>query len=118
VTLVDNSVWVDHLHDGDSDLAEILNRGEVLCHPFVIGELACGCMKNRTEILCLLAALPVAVVADHDEVLHLVNEHQLMGKGLGWIDVHLLASALLTGCTLWTRDKAVLSAAVTVGINV
>jgi len=118
VTLVDTSVWVDHLHDGEPDLAQLLDRGEVLCHPFVIGELACGSMKNRTEILGLLAALPEADVADHNEVLHLVNEHELMGKGLGWIDVHLMASALLSGCALWTRDKAVLSAALAVGIIV
>jgi predicted nucleic acid-binding protein len=118
VTLVDTSVWVDHLHNGDPDLVRLLNRGEVLCHPFIIGELACGSMGNRAEILGLLTALPEAEVADHNEVLHLVNEHQLMGRGLGWIDVHLLASALLSNCVLWTRDKAVLSAAQSLGISI
>lgn len=104
--LVDTSVWVDHLRRGDRKLEKLLNEGVVLCHPFVIGELACGNLKNRDEILCLLAALPASSAASHEEGLRLVGDRKLAGKGLGWIDVHLLASALLSNCTLWTKDKA------------
>jgi predicted nucleic acid-binding protein len=106
VILVDTSVWIDHLRKGDEELARLLNEGVVMCHQFVIGELACGNLKNRTEVLSLLAALPSCPVASHAEGLHLVTERELAGKGIGWIDVHLLASALLSNCTLWTRDKA------------
>lgn len=109
--LVDTSVWIDHLRKGDRELAGLLNEGVVLCHPFVIGELACGNLKNRAEILSLLAALPTSPVASHEEGLHLVADRKLAGKGLGWIDVHLLASALLSKCTLWTKDKALESVA-------
>ncbi len=109
--LVDTSVWVDHLRKGDRELKSLLNEGVVLCHPFVIGELACGNLKNRDEILSLLAALPASLVASHEEGLHLVTNRKLAGKGLGWIDVHLLASALLSKCTLWTKDKALGAAA-------
>ncbi len=104
--LVDTSVWIDHLRKGDHELRSLLNEGVVLCHPFVIGELACGNLKNRDEILSLLAALPAALLASHEEGLHLVADRKLAGKGLGWIDIHLLASALLSKCTLWTKGKA------------
>lgn len=103
--LVDTSVWINHLRRGDSRLASCLDRGEVESHPFVVGELACGTLKRRDEILSLLSALPVVVEADHDEVLALVHARRLSGRGLGWVDVHLLASAVLTGTTLWTLDK-------------
>ena len=109
--LVDTSVWVDHLRKGDRELSALLSDGLVVSHPFVIGELACGNMKHRTEILALLAALPGAMAAEHDEVLHVVSGHRLHGKGLGWIDAHLLASALLAGCMLWTKDRALADAA-------
>jgi len=109
--LVDTSVWIDHLRKGDSELASLLNEGVVLCHPYVIGELACGNLKNRDEILSLLAALPAPPVASHEEGLRLVADRKLAGKGLGWIDVNLLASALLSKCTLWTKDKALGAAA-------
>ncbi len=109
--LVDTSVWVNHLRKGNMRLGELLNNGEVVCHPFIIGELACGNLRNREEILGLLAALPGADVAGHDEVLHLISEHKLHGTGLGWVDAHLLTSALLTGCRVWTNDKSLDSAA-------
>jgi predicted nucleic acid-binding protein len=83
----------------------LLQDDQVLCHPFVIGELACGNLHNRNEILHLLEALPRTPVADHSEVLHLINAHRLYGQGLGWIDAHLLASALIAGCELWTSDR-------------
>jgi hypothetical protein len=103
--LVDTSVWVFHLRKGEPELATLLNNGEVLCHPFIIGELACGNMKNRSEILSLLCALPMAILAGHDEVLHFIEKNNLMGKGLGYIDIHLAASAVLTDIPLWTLDK-------------
>ena len=81
--LVDTSVWVDHLRKGSPDLASILLEGRVFCHPFVIGELTCGGLKNRAEILSLLAALPQATVAGHDEAMGIVHDHKLHGKGLG-----------------------------------
>jgi len=108
---VDTSVWVDHLRKTDEELSTLLDQGIVLCHPFMIGEMACGNMKNRDEILVLLAALPKVEVASHEEAMHLVTDRKLWGKGIGWIDVHLLASALLSNCTLWTKDKALQSVA-------
>ena len=109
--LVDTSVWVDHLRRGDRTLVSLLNEGEVLCHPFVIGELACGNLQKRVEILALLSALPSAAVATHEEALLLLSEQRMSGRGLGWVDVHLLASSLLSGTALWTRDKALKTAA-------
>lgn len=104
--LVDTSVWVDHLRKGVPELVELLERGEVLTHPFVIGELACGNLKDRGEVLDLLAALPAAVVAADDETLLFIEQRMLMGKGIGYIDAHLLASVTLTNdARLWTRDK-------------
>ena len=108
---MDTSVWVDHLRRGDKALVSLLNEGEVLCHPFVIGELACGNLQKRAEVLSLLSALPSAVLATHDEVLLLLSRKRLSGRGLGWVDVHLLASSLLSGTVLWTRDKALKAAA-------
>lgn len=104
--LVDTSVWIDHLRDGSSRLEGLLVDGMALSHPFVIGELACGNLAKRGEILSLLAALPRAGTADDDEVLHLLESKRLYGRGLGWVDAHLLASALLTECGLWTLDKS------------
>jgi len=103
--LVDTSVWVRHLRSGSERLRALLEEEQVFCHPFVIGELACGMLRNRQEVLSLLKALPQARVAEHEEVLHLLVGRRLHGRGLGWVDAHLLASALLTGCTLWTLDK-------------
>lgn len=109
--LVDTSVWIDHLRSGNATLAELLRREQVLCHPLVIGELACGNLGNRGEILGLLEALPQAEMAEHAEVLQFVEAKKLAGKGLGWVDMHLLASTALTGCTLWTLDKPLRAAA-------
>lgn len=103
--LVDTSVWVDHLRQGVPLLGDLLAAGEVVTHPFVIGELACGNLANRTEILSLLSALPSVKVATHAEALHLVEAHHLPGQGLGWIDMHLLASARLSQTGLWSRDR-------------
>ena len=109
--LVDTSIWVDHLRKGDSDLASLLQEGLVYCHPFVIGELACGNLKNRQEILTLLGVLPTCETPSHEEALNFLDDHNLSGKGLGWVDLHLLASSLLSSCQLWTRDKALLATA-------
>lgn len=104
--LVDTSVWVDHLRSGDAPLAELLERGAVLGHPFVIGEIACGSLTDRGAILALLQHLPMAAVAEPDEVLGYINRHKLHGKGIGYVDVHLLtATALTGGAKLWTRDR-------------
>jgi predicted nucleic acid-binding protein len=103
--LVDTSVWVDHLRRGDQGLVGLLERSSVVMHPFVVGEIACGSLRDRESILELLQDLPPAVVADSDEVLQFIERHVLHGKGIGYVDVHLLASVALTeGAKLWTRD--------------
>lgn len=117
--LVDTSVWVSHLREGNPDLGKLLNDGEVLCHSFIVGELACGNLKNRSEILSLLQALPMAIQAEHEEVLQFIENNQLMGKGLGYIDIHLIASAVLSGVAIWTLDKKLdeVSAKLGLGFN-
>jgi len=118
VILADTSVWIDHLRRGTPALSAALEREEVMTHPFVIGELACGNLKNRRELLGLLAALPATAVATDDEALHLIERHRLMGRGLGWVDVHLLAAVSLTEfAQLWTRDKRLLAAATTLRLD-
>jgi predicted nucleic acid-binding protein len=115
--LVDTSIWVSHFRYGNSRLETLLLNGKVACHPFIIGELACGNLKNRQEILSLLKALPGAMKADHNEVLHFIEHHQLMGMGIGYVDVHLLASALLSMIPLWTKDKDLKKAALRLDIS-
>jgi len=115
VLLVDTSVWVDHLQRSEAKLAALLRDEQVLSHPFVIGELACGHIRNRAEILALLAALPKAPKADDGEVLTFIEDHRLAGRGLGLIDVHLLASCALVGVGLWTRDRHLAATAASVG---
>ncbi len=115
--LVDTSVWVDHLRKGDRGLAELLTASKVLMHPFVIGELACGNLRKRDQILALLTDLPRAAVATAEEVLFFIEQRTLMGRGLGYVDVHLLASVALYGTVrLWTRDKRLRSAADSLGV--
>jgi predicted nucleic acid-binding protein len=109
--LVDTSVWVDHFRQGNRLLADCLRGGEVWTHPFVIGELACGAIERRSEILGLLAALPHAPLLEHQDVLEFVESHRLMAQGIGWIDVHLLASAMLGRIPFWTLDRRLHSAA-------
>jgi predicted nucleic acid-binding protein len=104
--LVDTSVWVDHLRRGEAELADLLEGAAVLVHPFVIGEIACGNLADRELVLQLLQDLPSATVAEPDEVLGFIESRDLHGKGIGHVDVHLLASvALMPGAVLWTRDK-------------
>jgi len=109
--LVDTSVWVDHLRRGNPMLVGLLDSGRVLCHPDVIGELACGDLRRRGEILELLSALPQAESVTSEEALAFVEAERLYGRGLGWVDVRLLASARLSMCPLWTMDRGLAKAA-------
>ena len=111
--LVDTSVWIDHLRSGDRMLSRLLESAQVLTHPFVIGELACGNLSNRTEVLALLANLPRVVTATDEEVLFFIEQHQLMARGVGYIDAHLLSSTFLgSSAKIWTRDKRLAAFAV------
>ena len=103
--LADTSVWVDHLRSGNDRLSDYLNEGRVVCHQFIIGELACENLKNRIEILGMLGSLPSIQIAAHEEVLYFISKHRLHGRRIGWIDAHLLASTMLARCSLWTMDK-------------
>ena len=110
--LVDSSVWIDHLRSGDATLAALLDAGRVLAHPFVIGELALGSFRQRDAIVQALRGLPPSIVASDEEVLAFIEGHRLFGLGIGYIDAHLLAAALLTpGAALWTRDRRLREAA-------
>jgi predicted nucleic acid-binding protein len=112
VILVDTSVWVDHLRIGNPALAALLNRNQVLAHPFVVGELALGSLQSRDAVLEALQSLPKAAVASDDEVFGFINANELHGKGIGYVDAHLLASTRLSaGARLWTFDKRLESAA-------
>ncbi len=112
---VDTSIWIDHLRHGDRVLAAALETGEVVCHDFVIGELACGRLSARAEILQLLEALPRAPIVEHEEAIAFVERHDLAGIGIGWIDAHLLASPRLAALELWTRDARLRTAALRIG---
>ncbi|MDA8170367.1 MAG: PIN domain-containing protein [Nitrospiraceae bacterium] len=105
MVLVDTSVWIEHFRAGNADLRGLLLNGEVMCHPFVIGELACGNLTNRHELLALLTELPGTKILDGDEVLAFISRQRLYGLGIGLVDVHLLASCLLSHAALWTLDK-------------
>jgi predicted nucleic acid-binding protein len=109
--LVDTSVWVDHLRFGDAQLASLLEASAVVTHPFIVGEIACGSLSNRRMVLDLIQQLPVAPVAEFDEVLAYIERQKLHSKGIGYVDVHLLASAAISGTKLWTRDKRLYAAA-------
>ncbi|UCV17529.1 type II toxin-antitoxin system VapC family toxin [Ferribacterium limneticum] len=115
--LVDTSIWIDHLRQRDERLSKLLNQGQVLAHPFVIGELALGSLQNRTAILGALQDLPQATVATEGEVLSFIEQNALYGIGIGYIDAHLLAAVRLSpGATLWTRDKRLLAAGTGLGL--
>ena len=111
MVLVDTSIWVTHLRQGNRQLETLLMDAEVMCHPFIIGELACGNLKNRDEILSLLKSLPLAPTIEFDEFIFFIERNRLMGIGIGFVDVHLLASAQLTEIPLWTADRHLKSAA-------
>ena len=115
--LVDTSVWIAHFRKAGSRLGESLSEGLVMAHPFVLGELACGNLKHRARILSDLEALPSAVSATHEEVMRLIEERKLWSLGIGWIDAHLLASALLSNCQFWTLDGRLERAAAVAGVK-
>lgn len=102
--LVDTSIWIDHLRRGDRQLAMLLEAGDVVCHPFVIGELACGSLARRHAILELLHALPRTGQAEHDEILAFIDDRHLHGSGIGLIDAHILWAAANEAHVVWTRD--------------
>lgn len=103
--LVDTSVWIDHFHRPHSALVAALEHGEAECHDFVLGELACGTLPRREEVLALMRTLPRIAAVAHDEAMALVAERRLWGRGLGWVDVNLLAATLVAGARLWTADR-------------
>ncbi len=110
--LIDTSIWIDYLAHGDAQVAQLLHSEQVLMHPFVIGEIACGSLKDRDAVLRLLRDLPQAPLAQHEEVLELMRRHTLYGTGIGWIDAHLLSSVALSAQTqLWSRDRRLRDAA-------
>lgn len=116
--LVDTSVWVDHLRVAERALGSLLDRAEVLMHPMIIGELACGNLQNREQLLRLWRDLPVIVTVTDDETLNFLEHHRLMGKGVGFIDIHLLAAVALDGDTrLWTRDRRLARSADELGLS-
>lgn len=115
--LADTSVWIDHLRGRDSHLAVALENDDIVMHPFVVGELACGTLRNRRELLSLWARLPFAPSVTDVEALAFIERHRLMGTGLGYIQVHLLASTALAGTAkLWTKDRQLASVATKLGM--
>ena len=117
MVLVDSSIWVNHLRKGDRHLESLLLDSEVACHPFIIGELACGNIRNRSEILSLLETLPSTPTVDMTEYLFFVEQNHLFGVGRGFVDVHLLASAKLSDIPLWTADKKLKEAALRLKVS-
>ena len=114
--LVDTSVWIDHLRIGDQTLSALLDQGSVLSHPWIIGELALGSLRDRADILGLLGALPKAAVATDEEVRWLIEHQALHGTGIGYVDAQILASARLTpGARIWTRDRGLAGQAARLG---
>lgn len=115
--LVDTSIWIDYLRSGHTRLTQALKINEVGIHPFIIGELACGNLKDRPTVLGLLAGLPSLRMLEPHEVLYFIDHQKLMGRGIGYIDVHLLAATLVAPATkLWTRDLKLLNAAKALGV--
>ncbi len=114
--LVDTNVWIKHLREPNVELIKQLNIGFVVCHPFIIGELACGNLGNRAEILMLFHALPSTPVVEPSEILDFIENNSLMGRGLGYVDIHLLASAIIGNVVLWTLDRRLHKAASELGV--
>lgn len=116
--LVDTSVWIDHLRAQEDELTHLLEQTAVLMHPMIIGELACGNLKNRTHLISLWQNLPCISTATDAEAMQFINRHQLLGKGIGFIDVHLLcAVALEADAQLWTCDKRLAQIAADLGLR-
>jgi hypothetical protein len=115
--LVDTSVWIDHFRRSQPALMAALDQGDVQCHEFVLGELACGSLPRRNEVLTLMQTLPRIVTVSHDEAMALVAERRLWARGLGWIDVNLLAAVLVGGARLWTLDRRLRKVAHDLGVG-
>lgn len=116
--LVDSSVWIEHFRRANARLSSLVRDHQVLTHSFVIGELACGTLPgHRTEVLAHLSRLPGAPIAEHDEVMTLIERRGLAGSGIGWVDAHLLASALLASASLWTMDSTLQRVASMLGVS-
>lgn len=115
--IVDTSVWIDFLRGNAASLASAVDSRTLLVHPFVVGELACGSIRGRDAFLASLQLLPTAAVASHDDVFQLVSRRRLWGRGLSWIDAHLLCSALLSGTSIWTLDRALREACAELGVE-
>jgi predicted nucleic acid-binding protein len=109
--LADTSVWVNHFRYNNARLTRAIEDGQILMHPFVIGEIACGNLRSRPTVLGDLQRMPSAIEAAHGEVLDFLEQHRLFGSGISWIDTHLLASARLSNCRLWTLDTRLQTAA-------
>jgi predicted nucleic acid-binding protein len=116
-TLVDTSVWIHHFRSTEPLLSQLLNDDVVCCHPLIIGELACGNLKRRAETLQSLTLLPCTPIVEYDEIVSFIEAHHLFGQGLGWVDVHLLASAILHQIRLWTLDGPLQRAAKKLNCN-
>lgn len=114
--LADTSVWIDHFRRSNAYLAQSLAAGEIVCHSFVVGELATGMMRNRTEIIGLMRNLMQLPVAGEDEFLWMIETHGLFDKGIGFVDVHLLVACLKSGVPLWTLDKRLKHVAESMGV--
>ena len=114
--LLDTSVWADHLRRGDSSVVQVLESGQAAAHAFVIGELACGNLRSRARVIDLLQALQQLAMATDDEVLHFIERHKLMERGIGYVDAHLLAAAAIGSSLLWTRDKRLREIATELGV--
>jgi len=115
--LIDTSVWVNHLRKSEPRLQTLLLAGEVYCHPFIIGELACGSIKNRQEIISLLQSLPSTRTVNDNEFLYFIEQNKIYSKGIGYVDIHLLASTKLESIKLWTEDKRLKNVATTLGLS-
>lgn len=115
--LVDTSVWINHLRDSEAHLETLLLDCDVICNTHIIGELACGNLKNRKEILSLLQSLPTSPQIDFKEYLYFIEHNRLSGRGLEFVDIHLLASAQLGQVRLWTFDERLNATATDLGLN-
>jgi predicted nucleic acid-binding protein len=119
VILVDSSIWIDHFRHGDAELIKIVEDDRLLCHPFIVGELALGSLRERDAVIAFLAAQREAVIATHAEVMTVIDRHSIFSMGIGYTDAHLLTSTLLDRrSSLWTRDKRLAAAALKVGATV
>ena len=117
MVLVDTSIWINHFRSRVRQLETLLSDGCVWMHPFIVGELACGNLKNRSEIFALLQTLPTVQTVTLEEYLFFIESHGLSGVGIGFVDVHLLAAAKMSGIPLWTEDKRLRQTALTLGIS-